>query len=383
MKMNLLHLTHGRTYSGGEHSLYLLYKYIDTEKFNPIVVCLEDGLLAQRLTERGIKVYCLDTSSRMPLGLLPKIARIARRERAHLIVNQTTRTTLIGRIVSLCTRTPNVTIVQAPILRDTNSTKRRWANYALERMTGFLSDRHVVVNRAMRDEMTGWGRHPGKVAVIYNSVDPEYLDYCAENCIFRSEFGIGDDRPLVGMVASFRPRKGAEYLIHAMPAVLREASGAVLCMIGHGEWVEGKDYLEELRALARRLGVAEAVIFAGFRRDIPQVLSELDVLVLPSLFGEGSSLTVLEAMGLGCPVIATATEGNIELVEDGVTGILVPPADHAALAEAIVSLLADRQRAERMGEAARSRVREKFTANLMSRLYSNLFEEVIKGVKNV
>jgi glycosyltransferase involved in cell wall biosynthesis len=377
MKMNLLHLIHGKTYSGGEHSLYLLYKYIDRERFNPVVVCLEDGLLAKRLAERSIKVYCLGTSSRIPLGLLSRIMSIARKEKAHLIINQTTRTTLLGRIVSLLSGTPNVTIVQAPILRDTNTTKPRWVNHLLEKTTGFLSDRHVVVNSAMRDEMIGWGKQPAKIRVIYNSVDPEYLDYRGKNIIFRNEFGIEEERPAAGMIASFRPRKGAEYLIRAMADVIREVPTALLFMIGHGEWVKRKDYIEELRELARSLGIAHIVHFTGFRSDIPQILSELDVLVLPSLFGEGSSLTVLEAMGLGCPVIATATEGNVELIENEVTGILVPPADHSALARAIVSLLTDRQRAARMGEAAKRRVRGKFTADQMSESYSNLFEEVI------
>jgi glycosyltransferase involved in cell wall biosynthesis len=382
MKLNLLHLIHGKTYSGGEHSLFLLYKYIDLERFNPVIVCLEDGLLARRLADLGRKVYCLGSSSRMPLALLPKIMRIAREERADIIINQTTRTTLIGRIVSLLSRKPNVTILQAPILRDTNTTKRRWVNHLLERTTGFLSARHIVVTRAIRDEMVGWGTRPEHVRVIYNSVDPDYVKYRATGSTFRKEFGIGDERPAAGMIASFRPRKGAEVLIRAMPRVLEEVPDAVLFMIGHGEWVQGKDYLEEIRRLVRSLGVEKAVVFTGFREDIPRILSELDLLVLPSLFGEGSSLTVLEAMGLGRPVVTTATEGNVELIEDGVTGILVPPGDHTALAKAVVSILRDRERAAEIGASARRRVQERFTADRMSAHYSALFEEVAGGDRN-
>jgi glycosyltransferase involved in cell wall biosynthesis len=226
----------------------------------------------------------------------------------------------------------------------------------------------------MRDEMLDWGRKPHKIKTIYNSVDPEYLDYKPGDTRFRGDFGIPPERPAAGMIASFRPRKGAEYLISAMPAVLERVPDAVLFMIGHGEWVSGKDYIDELKTLAESKGVSESVIFTGFRSDIPQVVSELDVMILPSIYGEGSSLTLLEAMGLACPAIASATEGNIELIEDGVTGLLVPPADAGALSKAIITILEDRNKAKQMGEAARQKVIKEFLADRMAGSYTEVFE---------
>lgn len=376
-KPTILHLIHGRTYSGGEHSLYLLYKYINKQKFHPIVVCLEDGLLRQRLEGLGLEVHCMDTDAMLPFHTVPRILRLARRENADLIINQTTRTTVIGRLISMITRKPNITVIQAPILRDTNTTQPRWLNYYIERLTGFFSDRHIVVNRSMRREMIEWGREPERVRTIYNSVDPEYLDYSSKNTIFKREFEVTPERPSAGMIASFRPRKGAEHLIRAMPAVIEKIPDAVLFMIGHGEWVRGKDYIASLKELSESVGVSDSVIFTGFRSDIPQIVSELDVLILPSIFGEGSSLTLLEAMGLGCPAIATATEGNVELIEDGVNGILVPPANSSALADAIVTIFQDRKRAREMGDAARRKVIESFLADRMADKYTEIFEEVI------
>jgi glycosyltransferase involved in cell wall biosynthesis len=377
-RKTILHLTHGRTYSGGEHSLYLLYKYMDRNKFEPVVVCLEDGLLRRRLNELGIKVHCLGTRARIPIHILPRIMSIARAENADLIINQTTRMTIIGRFASLLTGRLNITIVQAPILRDTNTRKPRWINYCIERLTGFISNRHIVVNKAMRKEMIDWGRSSDSIKAIYNSVDPEYLDYVPKNTIFKNEFSMNAGRPSAGMIASFRPRKGAEYLINAMPAVLEKIPDAVLFMIGHGEWVRGKDYIEELKELAVSNGVSDSIIFTGFRSDIPQIVSELDVLILPSVYGEGSSLTILEAMGLGCPVIATATEGNIELIDDRITGLLVPPADALSLSEAIISLLEDREQARKMGNAAKQRVSREFLADRMAAEYSELFQEIFE-----
>ena len=374
----ILHLTHGKTYSGGEHSLYLLYKYIDREKYEPVIVCLEDGLLRKRLSDLGHKVYCLDSGVPMPLHLFPKIWSIAKNENASLVINQTTRTTLIGRLLSLFTGRPNITIIQAPILRDTNTTSPRRVNHLIERLTGFLSDRHIVVNRAIRDDMIGGGKKPHKISTIYNSVDPEYLDYRPGNTRFRGDFGISADRPAAGMIASFRPRKGAEYLIRAMPAVLERVPDAVLFMIGHGEWVSGKDYIDELKELVRSEGVGDSVVFTGFRSDIPQVVSELDCMVLPSIYGEGSSLTLLEAMGLACPCIASATEGNVELIKDGVTGLLVPPADAGGLSKAIVTVLEDRKKAREMGEAAKQKVKREFLADRMAKSYAEVIEELFE-----
>jgi len=280
-------------------------------------------------------------------------------------------------VVSLLSGKPNITIIQAPILRDTNTSQLRWANYMIERLTGFLSDRHIVVNNALRTEMIGWGRKQQRIKTIYNSVDPEYLEHTPKGTIFKDELGLREDTPVAGMIASFRPRKGAEYLIRAMPAVLEKFPDATLLMIGHGEWVKGNDYIEELKTLTHSLGIQKSIVFTGFRRDIPQIVSELDTMILPSLYGEGSSLTILEAMGLGCPVIATATEGNIELIDDGINGKLVPPADAAALSDAIISIFGNREDAKVLGEAAKQKVIREFLADRMAGRYIDLFFEVL------
>jgi len=136
-------------------------------------------------------------------------------------------------------------------------------------------------------------------------------------------------------------------------------------------------YIESLRQSVARLGLDGRVVFTGFRMDVPELLSECAVSVLPSL-SEGLSNTLIESMAAGVPVVATRVGGNPEVVDEGRTGLLVPPRDPAALAEAICRTLQDRELARQFGEAARQRVAEHFSLERMlrdtERLYVNLLE---------
>ena len=156
-------------------------------------------------------------------------------------------------------------------------------------------------------------------------------------------------------VARLAEVKGQRTLLAAIAHV-----DATAVLVGR-DLEQGGAYERVLRAEAERLGVAKRVVFAGYRGDVPALLAGCDVFCLPSS-AEGLPLVVLEAMAHGRPVVATPAGGTAELVVDGETGILVPPADASALADALRSLLADPERARRMGEAGRRRVLAEFSA---------------------
>jgi glycosyltransferase involved in cell wall biosynthesis len=165
------------------------------------------------------------------------------------------------------------------------------------------------------------------------------------------------DGPVVLEVARLAEVKGQRHLIAALARL--DASGILV-----GEDIErGGSYEEVLRREAERLDVADRVVFAGYRSDVPAVLAGCDVFCLPST-AEGMPLSVLEAMAQGKPVVATAVGGTPELVVDGVTGLLVPPGDAEALAEALGRVLSDPELAKRMGAAGRQRVERDFAADV-------------------
>ena len=164
--------------------------------------------------------------------------------------------------------------------------------------------------------------------------------------------------PVIGTVARLAQQKGLDVLIDAFPAVVSEWPQASLVICGEGE------ERAALEARAARLGIADRVRFLGERSDVPSVLADLDVFVLPSRF-EGLCLAVIEAQAAGVPVIATPVGGIQETVIPGETGTLVPVDDAAAVTRAILTTLADPQRARVLAAEARRRVNERFAVGRM------------------
>jgi len=173
--------------------------------------------------------------------------------------------------------------------------------------------------------------------------------------------------PTILEVARLAEVKGQRLLIEALPAL-----DAVAVLVGRDLEQDGS-YEAELRAGADRLGVADRVVFAGYREDVPALLAGCDVFCLPSS-AEGLPLVVLEAMAAGKPVVATAVGGVPELVVHGETGLLVPAGDLDALRRALADLLADPERARRLGETGRERVRASFTAAAASERILKIYE---------
>jgi glycosyltransferase involved in cell wall biosynthesis len=167
---------------------------------------------------------------------------------------------------------------------------------------------------------------------------------------------LGDGKLLVGCLGALYPLKGHRYLIEALPAALKRAPGLRLAIVGDGE------SLQDLKAQASALGVEHAVCFPGyFKGDAIDALAAFDVLAHPTSQTEGLPYSVLEAMALGKPILATTVGGVPEAIENGVTGILVPPASAPPLADALATLASDPALCRRLGDEARRRQRERFS----------------------
>jgi glycosyltransferase involved in cell wall biosynthesis len=177
---------------------------------------------------------------------------------------------------------------------------------------------------------------------------------------------------LVGMVANLRRDKGYEFFVRAARSVAHRLPQAHFVAVGEGS---ARD-LEQLQALVRELGLSGRFSFLGFRPDIPEILSELDVFVLSST-SEGFSLATVEAMAAGRPVVVTRSGGPEEIVEDGRSGFLVPPADSEGLASKVCEVLAHPLLAEELGRNARRRAEERFSLRRMLAEYENLYQRLL------
>jgi glycosyltransferase involved in cell wall biosynthesis len=158
--------------------------------------------------------------------------------------------------------------------------------------------------------------------------------------------------------------------------LIRAIPQAVVVFVGDAEFVESRDYLSELRSLAERLGVEGHAKFVGFCDDAPAALALADASVLPSRFGEGLPLVLLESMAAGIPIVTTDIPGNREAVRDGFNGLLVPPDDPEALGRALVRLLGDADLRSRMGAEGQRLGRELYDMRLIARRHEELYAAV-------
>lgn len=245
--------------------------------------------------------------------------------------------------------------------------------YAWLRMTRGLPDRIICVSEAVKQIVVERERvDEGRVVVIRNGVEtlPDAREETAE---IRRELGLREDHLVVGMVANFnRSVKGVSRFLDAVPEIVRAVPSARFLLLGRGK-DEGT-----LRDQARNMGIEPYVLFAGYRKDIHRCYAIMDVSALTS-FSEGLSITILESMRCGVPVVATRVGGNPEVVVDGVTGYLVPSGDVSAFASQTVKLLLDRELRIRMGEEARRQVEQHFLLPDVARRYLELYEELIKS----
>ena len=261
------------------------------------------------------------------------------------------------------------------------------AQRAVDRMACRLADCTVVNADTIRQRLTHEGWNPDRIAVIPNGVDTRRFQPRTTPSGVRAELGLPADVPIVGVLARLAPCKGLEIFLDAarmiadrFPAVRFMIVGDEGALNGDGDGVRaGRSYRQALEGHAARLGLGDRVVFTGFRLDVPDVLAELAVSVLPSVTGEGLPNSVLESMAAGVPVVATNAGGTKEAVAEGETGLLVAPSDAVALANAIGQLLADPALRARYGAAGRRRIAERFSLDRMSENMQSLYARLLEA----
>jgi len=232
----------------------------------------------------------------------------------------------------------------------------------------------IAISQAVADslESPSWKSRPTRV--IYNGLSPRDVHVTRRRSQVREGWEMGADTPLIGCMGQLIPWKRQDLLLRALPAVLAQAPEARLVMLGADNFGEHPDYVAALGTLAQELGVHEHVLWAFADRPA-DALAALDVLAHPA-DREPFGRVVLEALALGVPVVAINRAGPAEIIEDGISGLLVPPDDPAALAQAIVRLLQDEDLRDTISDGARIRASH-FSAHAMAARVFELYEEVL------
>jgi len=275
---------------------------------------------------------------------------------------------------------PAAKLARVPVtvasIRDTGAyltpMKRR-----VQRVICRLADCIVANADAVKRWLVDEGYDERRITVIRNGIDAAPYGKKATDGKLHQELGLSPGAPLIAVLCRLSPIKGLEYFLEAATTLAAGVPEARFLIVGEAD-AHDAEYKRRLEAYADRLGLGRRVVFTGLRLDVPAVLDEVAVSVLPSL-SEGLSNVLLESMAAGVPVVATRVGGNPEAVEDGVTGLLVPPRDAAGLADAIARVLEDRELAARLGRAGRARVVERFSIQDAIRHTERLYLTLLRG----
>jgi glycosyltransferase involved in cell wall biosynthesis len=326
---------------GAERHVVTLAPALEPHRFRVTVVCVGDeGELFEELRDTHVPARALHSRTR-PVRALLGLVRAMRAERPDVVVTRGYNAEALGRIAAALTRVPRSVVW---VHNATDITPRGRVRPVVDRLLEPVTSAYYGVAHAQRSYLAEHLGHPAeKVEIIHNGVDPDR--YAP-----REPAGAGT----IGIVAVLREEKDHRTVLRAMRMVVDEVPEAHLSVIGDGP------LRRELEQLARQLGITANVTFAGSRSDVAALLPTLDVAVLSSTT-ECFPMAVLEAMASGVPVVGTAVGGVPEMVEDGVTGYLVPPRHPRAMADALVKILRDPARGAEMGRAARDRVLAEFT----------------------
>lgn len=333
--------------------------HVEVASFEPRTARREPDVELTRLPPpAGPSVYPLHQLARFV-----QVSRLVRDRRPDVVHSYFFWPVLYGRLLRAAGRVPR-------LVENREDEGFAWGahEYAWLRLTRRIPDRVVCVSEAVRRAaVRREGIEPGLATVVHNGIEDP--DEVPEETVasLRRELGFPEEAPVVGMVANLnRAVKGVDRFLEAVPAILEEVPSARFVVVGGG----GDE--ERLREAAREEGVGDRVAFPGYREDVEAFYGLMDVSVLTS-HSEGLSITLLESMGHGLPVVATRVGGNPEVVVDGETGFLVPPDRMGVFADRVVELLLDPAMRADMGRAGRTRVRREFTLERAARRYLRLY----------
>lgn len=365
--IRILFVSTSTTVGGAEKTLYTLATLLDPARFKVAgVVSLKPlGEYAHKLSQAGIPVFTLDMKGRPGLKHLRRLREIMKETGPHLVH------ALMYQAIQLCRaakkRAPHpIKLISSPRV---SYRTRSYFTLALDRLLKGADDLLISECRSSRDYLVGrLGYDPARVRTIYNGVDiAGWPSSKLERRQKRLELRLTAEEFLIGTTGRLDDQKGHPVLIRAVH--LLKGQPLRCAILGEGP---GRPALEKL---IRRHHLERQVWLLGQRDDVTTWLSALDLFVLPSLW-EGLPNSLLEAMAMGLPVVATAVDGVAEVIEDGKNGLLVPPRDPKALSRKILQLLQDPAARARLGEAAQKTITDRFGVLDMISSYEKTYAEV-------
>jgi glycosyltransferase involved in cell wall biosynthesis len=367
--VKVLHVVNGEHFSGAERVQSHLGRCLPKFGVAADFACVKPGKFAQMLQENNGawgRGYDAMMSSRFDIRAAWRVRDLVRANNYDLLHAHTPRTAMITALASKLTGVPWVYHVHSPASRDSSNQLSNRMNALIESQSLRRCAHQITVSHSLRADCLAKGADPNDVTVVHNGVPAVRPD--------RESIPTPGGRWTIGMVALMRPRKGLEIVLDALPILAQAGHDVVLKCIGP---FETQEYEADINQRIERHGIHDRVQRVGFTNNVPQALAKLDAMVLPSLFGEGLPMVVLEAMAAGLPVIATRVEGTPEAITHGVEGLLAEPRDAASVADAIGSLVSGQYDWSKMAEAAFRRHGEHFSDLAMAQGTAAVYRKLL------
>jgi glycosyltransferase involved in cell wall biosynthesis len=382
MALKVLHLIQGKHFGGAEQVVLSISKSFDPRLVSSSVCCLSNGLLLKKLRDYDIPAYIIPMRSEIDIAVpLIKFIKLAISSKINIIHTHSVRSNLIGRLSAFFVQKKCVTHLHSPVLRDFADFKRGRRNEFIDSLTRPIANHYIAVSHSLRREQITRGMDPTKITTIHNGFDLDNFNIEASQnhrySSIKKEYGLPDDAILLVLVALIRPRKGVEVIIRAVNNLKNRFPKVFLVIVGDDNISEDPLYGRKLRELVSTLEIESRVIFTGFREDVISILKQSDLMILPSLFGEGSPMVILEAMAMGLPAIASDIEGVPEIVCDGVNGFLVKPGDADGLSDKIISVLSREDLLETVKNNAMQTIKKKFNSKIQAKKIESIYKKVI------
>jgi L-malate glycosyltransferase len=346
-----LHIDTARTWRGGQNQVLVTAMGLRALGHRTMVVAHSEGVLKERAAE-GLDVISLAPRSEMDLGAAWRLARVLKQLKPDIIHAHDPHAVAMSALALSMSTQPTKPPLVASRRVDFHirgNTLSRWKYRQV--------DCFICASEAIRKILVADGIQVERTVTVHEGIDVEHVR-AAPPAKPHEEFWLPHEAPIVGNVAALAPHKGQRYLIDAAALVLRHVPDARFIVAGEGE------LRLQLERQIKEHRLEKHVFLAGFRPDVLSLHKSFDIFVLSSTT-EGLGTSLLDAMACGKPIVATTAGGIPEVVEDGVTGLLVPPRDADSLAQAIVVFLKDAKKRAKFGAAGLARVRERFSAERM------------------
>jgi len=369
-KIRVLEMIDDATIGGGQVHVLMLAKHLDHNTFEVSIACKEHGFLTDEARKHGIEVIPVSMDNHLSLKTFLATTRILRQSNFDILHTHGGTAGFWGRMCGVFAGRPRIRIHSYHGMHYLS--KHNVSSFRLQMTDRFLlclSDKVVCVCESDFKKGLQAGIVTAKKGVIiHNGIEAKNFRDFKRRDALRAEFGLKESDILFGNVGRLHRQKGQRYLIDAFQKVKNKNPQAELWIVGEGE------LREELKKGALDSGVYDSVHFLGARTDIPEILSAIDIFVLPSLW-EGQPITILEALAAGKAVIATNVDGIADILVNEKNALLVPPKDSHALSVAMNKMIQDRELRARISSAAINTMSEKFTAERMAGLIGELYQK--------